>query len=90
MTNEEIINAITVLRDVLKAANLAYEIADKMLEDIKKYPVYQEVEIERAFCAGFISNLHSLADFNGNSIIGKYEAYRKSGFFVPIAPQPNI
>lgn len=90
MTNREILNALTVLRDVLKAAKLEYEVADRMIQQMKDYPVADDIEIERAFCAGFIANLHSMADFNGDSIIKKYKAYRTSGFYQPCASEPNI
>lgn len=81
MTNNEILNAITVLRDVLNAAGLAYQNADIMIKDLKENPVYPEIEIERAFCAGFVCNLKSMKDFEGNSILKKYDAYKKSGYF---------
>lgn len=80
MENEEIINALSVLSSALKAAKLEYKIADKMIEDLKKNPVYQESELQRAFCACFICNLKSMADFDGERIVSKYESFKNSGF----------
>lgn len=77
MNNDQIINAITVLRDVLKAAGLAYEKADEMIIELKENPVFPKEEIERAFCGGFLANMKSMADFDGNAILKKFENYEK-------------
>lgn len=81
MTNEEIINALSVLRTVLKAAKLAYEPAEAMIAELKENPVFPEEEIERAFCMGFVCNLKSMEDFKGDRIIEKFKAYKKSDFY---------
>jgi len=81
MNNDQIINAITVLRDVLKAARLDYKKAEEMISELKENPVTSQTEVERAFCAGFVCNLKSMADFDGDRILKKFETYKNSSDF---------
>lgn len=82
MKKEDLINAVTVLRDVLKAAKLAYQPADKMLIDLQSSTFYTEADLERAFIAGWMSNYKTFEDLKNFDFNIAYNQF-KSQFINP-------
>lgn len=81
MKHEDIVNAITVLRDITKKAGLAYEVADKMLLDLEKHKLYDEQDIEKAFCLGWLqSREENLVERLSKDLITQWQKIRGNFF----------
>lgn len=80
MKKEDLINALKVMRNILFAAKLAYEPADKMIEYLKQTTLYTENDIKDAFFSGYLANtdrdVKSITETNFKFLYDSFKASR--------------
>ena len=78
MTKPDLINALLVMRTVLKKAGLAYQPADLMIDWLTNNDLFTSKDIEEAFCAGMLVNMKFPTDLRDADFEKSFNAFRSN------------
>lgn len=73
---EAVIKALQDLIIEMKRAGLEHLPVTHIINEIKRDGLYDDTDLERAFCGGFIANMKSIHDFDNNRLSECFNSFK--------------
>lgn len=76
MKKSDLINALSVMNTILKAAKLENKPAEAMIYELERNNIYFETDLERAFIAGWLCNYKTLNDIKNFDFESSFNTFK--------------